>query len=78
MPVIGCIAAVVAAVFTVILYILAVKKTTVILSFANGKDEIRCKVGVNTVLHFSLKNTGSISAHNVESVLCYSRLQGIP
>jgi len=72
-PAIGGIAAVVAAVFTVILYILAVKKTTVILSFADGKDEIRCKVGVNTVLHFSLKNTGSITAQNIESVIYYPR-----
>ncbi|MBA7496846.1 hypothetical protein ES702_07455 [subsurface metagenome] len=72
-PAIGGIAAVVAAVFTVILYVLAIKKTTVILSFGNGKDKIGCKVGANTVLHFLLKNAGSITAHNVEAVIYYPK-----
>lgn len=43
LPVIGSIAAVIAAVFTVILCILATKKTAVILTFGNGKDRIKCK-----------------------------------
>jgi len=70
-PIIGGIAAVIAAVFTVILYILATKKTTVILTFGNDKDKIECKVGVNTVLHFLLKNTREVAAHNVEAVIYY-------
>lgn len=72
-PAVGGIAAVIAAIFTVILYILATKKTTVILSFSNGKDKIKCKVGENTVLHFLLENTGNVTAHNVEAVIYYSK-----
>lgn len=72
-PTIGGIAAIIAAVFTVMLYILATKKTTVILTFGNGKDRIKCKVGENTVLHFLLKNTGSVAAHNVEAIIYYPK-----
>ncbi|MHA1742656.1 MAG: hypothetical protein ACTSV6_00215 [Candidatus Heimdallarchaeota archaeon] len=70
---IGGVAAVIAAVFTVILYILATKKTTVILTFSNAEDKIECKVGEDKVLHFLLKNTGNIPAHNVEAVIYYPK-----
>ena len=72
-PVIGGIASVVAPVLTVILYILASKKTTVILTFGNAKDGIECKVGVNIVIHFLLKNTGNVGAHNIEALICYPK-----
>ena len=70
-PAVGGIAAVIAAVFTVILYILATKKTTVTLTFGNGKDRVDCKVGESRVLHFLLKNTGNITAQNVEAAIYY-------
>jgi len=72
-PIIGGIAAVVAALFTVILYILATKKATVILTFSDAKDKIECKVGINTVLHFLLKNTRNVAAHNVEALIYYPK-----
>jgi len=72
-PIIGGIAAVVATVFRVTLYILATKKTTVILTFGNAKDKIECKVGVNIVLYFLLKNTGNIAAHNIEALIYYPK-----
>ncbi len=72
-PVIGGIASVAAPVLTVILYILATKKTTVILTFGNAKDGIECKVGVNIVIHFLLKNTGNIAAHNIEALIYYPK-----
>jgi len=70
---IGGIVAVIAAVFTIIFYILATKKTTVILTFSNAEDKIECKAGESTVLHFLLKNTGNTSAHNVEAVVYYPK-----
>lgn len=70
-PVIGGIAAVIAAIFTIKLYILTIKKATVILTFGNGKDRIECKVEENTVLHFFLKNTGNVVVHNVEATIYY-------
>ena len=74
LPVIGGIAAaVVAAVCSVVLYILASKKTTVILTFGNAKDRIECKAGVNIVIHFLLKNTGNVAAHNIEALIYYPK-----
>ncbi len=72
-PVIGSVAAEAATVFSVILYILATKKTTVILTFGNAEDEIECKVGANIVIHFLLKNTGNIAAHNIEALTYYPK-----
>ncbi len=72
-PIIGGIAAEVAAVFSVILYILATKETTVILTFGNAKDKIECKVGVNIVIHFLSKNAGNVAARNVEALICYPK-----
>ncbi len=72
-PVIGGIASVAAPVLTVILYILASKKTAVILTFGNAEDGIECKVGVNIVIHFLLKNTGNVGAHNIEALIYYPK-----
>ena len=72
-PVIGSVAAEAATVFSVILYILATKKTVVILTFSNAEDEIECKVGANIVIHFLLKNTGNIAAHNIEALIYYPK-----
>jgi len=72
-PIIGGIAAVIAAVFAVMLYILATKKTTVALTFGNATEKIECKVGVNTTLHFLLKNIGNVAAHNVEALIYYPK-----
>ncbi len=72
-PIIGGIAAEVAAVFTAILYILARRKTTVILTFGNAKDRIECKVGANTVIHSLLKNTGNVAVHNIGALTYYPK-----
>jgi len=62
---------VVAAIFTVILYILTTKKTSVILTFNNGKDRTKCEVGESKVLHFLLQNMGNVTAYNVEATVYY-------
>ncbi len=72
-PVIGSVAAEAATVFSVISYILTSEKTTVILTFGNAKDKIECKVGVNIVIHFLLKNAGNVAAHNIEALIYYPK-----
>ncbi len=71
--IIGGIVAVVAAIFTVILYISTTKKTTVTLTFSNGKNKIECKIGAKIPLHFLLKNTGNTVAHNIEATVYYPK-----
>ena len=67
------IATIIGTVIAVTLYILTTKKTTIILTFSNGKDKIECKVGVDTTLHFLLKNTGNVAAHSVEALIYYPK-----
>ena len=68
---VSAVAGVVAAFFSVMVYILMTRKTTVVLTFNNNKDTIEYKAGVNYAMHFSLTNIGRVNAHSVEGVVYF-------
>ena len=70
---VSAIAAVIAAFFSAAVYILMTRKTTIVLTFNNGKDTIGYDMGEKPELGFFLKNTGKVSAYNVEAVVYFPK-----
>ncbi len=71
MSFVSAFASVVAAITGIIILYLYTRKTTIILTFHNNKDQIQYETGEKTIMRFFITNTGKVSARSIEAILYF-------
>ena len=69
---VSAVAGIIAAFFSAMVYILMIRKTTIVLTFSNNKDAIEYPAGQKSRMWFFLRNKGhKVTANNVQAVIYF-------